>query len=143
MLPSRGLTANVFRNADCAVLLAPAPRDDESLTQSTKISVHEDEWPAMLHEFTQRNFGRALALAVDERHAGSTVMARGLHLVAADYDQKARTLTVAASNAGIGSAHLSHRIVRPTVIATEWRTADRDETLVAGYDGGQLILTMA
>lgn len=143
LLPSRGLTARILRTAPCAVLLAPAPRIDADPAQQTRVSVREEEWPAMLHAFTQRNFGRALALAVDERHAGSSIVARGLNLVSADYDAKARTLTVAASDAGKGSAHLSHRIVQPSVLAMQRHTDNGDETLVAGYEDGQLILTLA
>jgi hypothetical protein len=84
---------------------------------------------------------RSASLAVDDRVGGTHILARRRPLVGLEYDPHAHTAIVMLADETPPVWHLTHRVLRPVVLAIHEHPAGHDDALVIGYDGGQMLLT--
>jgi nucleotide-binding universal stress UspA family protein len=137
-----GLASRLFHATSRAMLIVPVgdPADPHAV-DATTISADPAEWPELLELFNRRNERRAAWLAIDERRAGVHLLARKRPLIGVEVDARAGGLVVMLGDESDRSAHLSHRVSHPSVLAVHRHVSGRDDALVVGYYEGQMLLT--
>lgn len=142
-LPHRSLAPWLYREWPGALLVVPVggAAGRRPMSGGTAVSVDEGHWPELLDRLARRNLRRTASLAVDDRIGGTHILARRRPLVGLEYDPHAHTLIVMLGDETPPVWHLTHRVVRPVVVAIHEHPAGIDDALVVGYDGGQMLLT--
>jgi nucleotide-binding universal stress UspA family protein len=142
-LPHRSLAPWIYREWPGALLVVPVGEaaGRRPLDAGTTVSTDERRWPDLLQRLARRNVRRTASLAVDDRVGGTHILARRRPLVGLEYDPHAHTAIVMLADETPPVWHLTHRVVRPVVLAVHEHPAGHDDAIVVGYDGGQMLLT--
>ena len=142
-LPHRSLAPWLYREWPGALLVVPVGESAgrRPLNAGTAVFTDERGWPDLLARLARRNVRRTASLAVDDRVGGTHILARRRPLVGLEFDPHAHTALVMLGDETPPAWHLTHRVVRPVVIALHEHPDGHDDALVIGYDGGQMLLT--
>jgi nucleotide-binding universal stress UspA family protein len=142
------VASQLFRGAQCALLLAPdvrpAPRVPASREHlSTETYTERARWLGELVRFTDRNAGRMATLEVDDARLGSQVVAHGLPFTGVDYDWRDDAIEVILGGGSADAARCNHRVRDPVSIAVMRGADGGDRALRIERLAGQLLLVLA
>ena len=139
------VASQLFRGAQCALLLAPDVDSGASLATlhdlQTETLVQRTRWPADLLGFTERNAGRAATLEIDDARLGAQVVARGYPLSGVDYDWRDDTVELSFGDPVSGRPHFTHMVRGPISIEIQRDAARRDRVLRVARAEGQSLLS--
>jgi nucleotide-binding universal stress UspA family protein len=143
------VASQLFRGAQCALLLAPdaplrAPTDAAAPIAGiadTEVDADRANWPMELLRFTRRNAGRPVTLEIDDVELGAQVAARGYPLLGADYDWRDDSIEIALGDPA-GRGHFSHVIRGPVAVSILRARDGRDRVLQVRRASSQALVTL-
>jgi nucleotide-binding universal stress UspA family protein len=138
------VASQLFRGAQCALLLAPDVPAGVSIAVAQNVETESlgerTRWPADLLRFTERNVGRAVTLEIDDSRLGAQVVARGYPLAGVDYDWRDDAVELSFGDPVSGRPHFTHMVRGPISIAIQRDAGRRDRVLrIARPDGQSLV----
>jgi Family of unknown function (DUF5335) len=102
--------------------------------------IPDDEWPARLKEFTQRNAGRLTIIEEDGLDLGVQLEEQGIQLRGVAYDPHDRSVAIMLGPLEGTDQHITHVVHDVVSIDVLKRTENQDEVMRVAHGDGQTIL---
>lgn len=140
------VASQLFRGAQCALLLAPDSHWGTSVATTfyleTESLGERTHWPTALLRFTERNAGRPATLEIDDVRLGAQVVARGYPLAGVDYDWRDDTVELSFGDPASGAPHFTHMVRGPVSIEIRRDASRRDRVLRVARAEGQSLVSL-
>jgi hypothetical protein len=100
----------------------------------------KERWPALLHDFTNRNAGRRGWLENDDPEFGAQIQEVDYPLRGVAYDPRDDRVEIMFGDQGSTDQHLTHSITAAVAIEVRTAEAGRGETLRIVHDDAQTLI---
>jgi nucleotide-binding universal stress UspA family protein len=141
------VASQLFRGAQCALLLAPDVAAESRLPApspggSTERLSERDRWPLELRRFTERNAGRHATVEIDDPRIGAQVVAHDFPFQGADYDWRDDAVEVVLGGERGTRGHFTHVVRGPASISIQRGPDGRDRVLRVERGEGQMMVVL-
>lgn len=141
------VASQLFRGAQCALLLAPDVLPESHLPfgepgTTTELLDDRAGWLDALVRFSGRNAGCLVTVELHDRRLGAQIVAQRFRLSGVDYDWRDDAVELVLGGAVTGERHFAHVVRGPTSIAIQRGRDGRDRALCIESVDGQLLVLL-
>jgi hypothetical protein len=102
----------------------------------------KERWPALLHDFTNRNAGRRGWLEIDDPELGAQIQEVDYPLRGVAYDPRDGRVEIMFGDQSSTEHHLTHSITGPDAIDVRDGSPGRGEVLRVAHGAAQTLLRL-